>query len=210
MPRLLLASASPARSATLTAAGVAHTIQVSDVDEEAALEAAAEERGPLSVEESVLILARAKAEAVVATSPQSAGQIVLGCDSLLEVDGAPMGKPGTAARATERWRQIRGREAILNSGHWLSLADGRSTGAVSRTTVRFANITDDEIDAYVATGEPLGVAGGFTIDGLGCAFVTGIDGDPHGVVGLSVPLLRDLLGSLGIAWISLWSQNGQA
>lgn len=210
MAQLLLASASPARSATLTAAGVAHAIQVSDVDEDAVLAAARADRGQLSVADCVLLLARAKAEAVAAGVAGPDGPIVLGADSLLEYDGEPMGKPGTASLAIQRWRRIRGSEGVLNTGHWLCLPDGRSIGAASRTTVQFADISDEEIEAYVATGEPLQVAGGFTIDGLGAAFITGVQGDPHAVVGISLPLLRDLLGSAGIPWISLWSRNGQA
>ncbi|MFV0253047.1 MAG: Maf family protein [Beutenbergiaceae bacterium] len=207
MPQVILASASPARTATLTAAGIAHRAIASDVDEDAVVAAARSDRGELTVAESVLLLARAKAESVAA---RQTADLIIGCDSLLEVDGEPMGKPGTADVARQRWRQVRGRDGVLNTGHWLILDDGRCAGATSRTTVRFADITDSEIDAYVATGEPLQVAGGFTIDGLGAAFISAVIGDPHGVVGISLPLLRELSGSLGISWINLWSRNGQA
>lgn len=205
MPAVVLASASPARTATLTSAGIAHTVLASCVDEDAVLARAREADGGLDVSRSVLLLARAKAEDVAASPTGRAADIVIGCDSLLEFDGEPMGKPHTAERATQRWRHIRGGEGTLCSGHWIVLADGRTAGATSRTQVRFADVSDAEIEAYVGTGEPLGVAGGFTIDGLGAAFITSVCGDHHGVVGLSLPLLRELLASLGIRWTNLWS-----
>ncbi|MFV0426590.1 MAG: Maf family protein [Beutenbergiaceae bacterium] len=204
MTQVVLASASPARSATLAKAGIAHRVVVSDVDEDAVL-TQARRTGPVPVAEAVLLLARAKAEAVATTA-----NVTIGCDSLLEFDGQPHGKPGTAARARQRWRELRGRTGVLNTGHWLIFPDGTTAGATARTTIRFADVTDSEIDAYVATGEPLTVAGGFTIDGLGAAFITTITGDPHAVVGISLPLLRELLNSHGIQWTSLWSRNGEA
>ena len=122
-----------------------------------------------------------------------------------------VGKPGTADVARRRWRQMRGRTGVLRTGHWLVDArdpdeggTGASLGELSSTLVRFADLDDAEIDAYVATGEPLEVAGAFTVDGLGGAYVEGIEGDHHGVVGLSLPLLRDLLGELGVTWHTLW------
>lgn len=204
MVQLLLASASPARAETLRRAGVDPLIVVADVDEDAVLRDAVAEHGPLDVGDAVLLLARAKAEAVAATPDGRAADVVLGCDSLLDLDGEAMGKPGTAERARERWLRMRGREGVLRTGHWVRARDGRAVGATSTTTVRFADIDEAEIDAYVATGEPLAVAGAFTLDGLGGAFVTGIDGDPHGVVGISLPLLRELLGELGVGWTELW------
>lgn len=204
MPQLLLASASPARAETLRRAGVDPVVVVAGVDEDAVLRDAVAERGPLDVAEAVLVLARAKAEAVAATPAGRAADVVVGCDSLLDLDGEAMGKPGTADRARRRWRRMRGREAVLRTGHWVRLRDGRAQGAISAATVRFAEIDDAEIDAYVATGEPLAVAGAFTLDGFGGAFVRGIDGDPHGVVGISVPLLREVLAGLGVRWTDLW------
>ena len=137
--------------------------------------------------------------------------LVVGCDSVLELDGEVHGKPGNPDVARERWRRMRGRSGVLHTGHWVvdtrDLQDGGSgatLGAVSSTTVHFARPSDAEIDAYVATGEPLAVAGAFTIDGLGGAYVRGIEGDHHGVVGISLPLLRELLGETGIAWHTLW------
>lgn len=208
MPRLLLASASPARAQTLRSAGVPAEVAVSDVDEDAVLRDAGLAHGPLSVTDAVQLLARAKAEAVAGSPAGRDAELVLGCDSLLDVDGRGFGKPGTADRARRRWQQLRGRTGVLRTGHWLRRRDGHAVGAVSSTTVRFAELDDAEIDAYVATGEPLSVAGGFTLDGLGGAFVRGVDGDPHGVVGLSLPLLRDLLHDVGVRWTDLWGDDG--
>lgn len=198
---LLLASASPARRATLRSAGIEPAVAVSAVDEPAVLAAA----GPVPPTEAVLLLARAKARDVAAGHP---GALVLGCDSMLELDGEVLGKPADAVDAVARWRAMRGRAAVLHSGHWL--IDGRTgteVGDTSSTTVHFAAITDAEIDAYVATGEPLHVAGAFTIDGLGGPFISRIEGDHHGVVGLSLPLLRDLLGRVGVSITDLWNRE---
>ena len=128
--------------------------------------------------------------------------MVIGCDSLLELDGAGFGKPASAAEAADRWRRMRGRSGVLHTGHHVIMRrNGQvlTRSAVAATTVRFATLSETEIDAYVATGEPLAVAGAFTIDGLGGAFVTEISGDHHNVVGISLPLLRDLLSDLGVA-----------
>lgn len=204
MTRLVLASASPARAATLRAAGVEPDVVVSDVDEDAVLRDAAAARGPLDVATSVLLLARAKAEAVAATRAPDAAELVLGCDSLLDLDGEALGKPGTASIARERWRRMRGRSGVLRTGHWLVAPGGRTRGEASATTVHLADVDDAEIDAYVATGEPLAVAGAFTLDGRGGPFVTGVEGDPHGVVGISLPLLRTMLADVGVRWTDLW------
>ncbi len=212
--RLVLASASPARLATLAAAGIAAEVRVSGVDEDAALAAAhARMGGRLGAADAVVVLARAKAEAV-AKELGPADALVLGCDSLLELDGQAFGKPGSAADAVERWRRMRGSTGVLHTGHWLvdlraggagtSPGLGTGTGATSSTVVHFADLTDAEIDAYVATGEPLTVAGAFTVDGLGGPFVTRIEGDYHTVVGLSLPMLRDLLGEVGVSVPDLW------
>jgi len=214
--RLVLASASPARLATLAAAGIAAEVRVSGVDEDAALAAAhARMGGRLGAADAVVVLARAKAEAV-AKELGPADALVLGCDSLLELDGQTYGKPGSAADAVERWRRMRGTIGVLHTGHWLvdlragagaggtGAGPGPGTGATSSTVVHFADLTDAEIDAYVATGEPLTVAGAFTVDGLGGPFVTRIEGDYHTVVGLSLPVLRDLLGEVGVSVPDLW------
>ena len=238
MTTLLLASASPARLSTLRSAGIEPVVRVSGVDEDAVLEHAAASAGaPLHPADAVLALARAKADAVVASLRADAGAdgddgaaadagarrldahgtplpddlVVLGCDSLLELDGEPLGKPTGPADAVERWRRMRGRSGVLHTGHWLvDTRDGAtgSTGATASTLVHFADLSDAEIDAYVATGEPLAVAGAFTIDGLGGPFVTGLEGDHHTVVGLSLPLLRDLLARLGVSVPELWATAG--
>ena len=209
---LVLASASPARLATLRSAGVEPVVQVSNVDEEAALVAAESVHGPLSPADVALLLARAKAEDVVrarvdADEPEC---LVLGCDSVLELDGEVHGKPTDAAQATARWTRMRGRSGILHTGHWLiddrAAEDGGTSGVVgatASTTVHFADLDDDEIESYVATGEPLHVAGAFTLDGLGAPYVRAIEGDPSNVVGVSLPLLRELLAEVGVAWRDL-------
>ncbi|MFD1717050.1 Maf family protein [Georgenia deserti] len=219
-PVLLLASASPARLATLRSAGLDPQVAVSDVDEPAVLAraaAAAEAAGsgPVPAADQVLLLARAKAEDVRGRAPTvdgTAPTVTVGCDSMLEMtaaDGerAVVGKPADVAEATARWRSMRGRSGILHTGHWLIRADGATAAATSSTTVHFADVTDGEIEAYVATGEPLRVAGAFTVDGLGGPFVRGIEGDHHGVVGLSLPLLRELLGDLGLAITDFWRER---
>jgi septum formation protein len=188
---------------TLRNVGIEPEVKVSGVDEDAALAAATAQRGPLTPADTALTLACAKAEAVPVDDA-----LVLGCDSILELDGEIHGKPASAAEATERWHRMRGQSGILHTGHWLiDRREGnaaRAVGSTSSTVVHFADLSDDEIAAYVATGEPLKVAGAFTIDGLGGAFVDGLEGDHHTVVGLSLPLLRQLLGELGIAWPELW------
>jgi len=198
---LVLASQSPARLATLRSAGVEPEVIVSHVHEDAVLAALPQGTSPA---DAVLALARAKATEVVAKHAPDA--LVLGCDSMLELDGQIFGKPGDAAIATERWRAMRGGTGVLHTGHWV--IDGRAgsvrtAGATSSTTVHFADLTDEEIDAYVATGEPLQVAGAFTVDGLGGPYVEAIEGDFHGVVGVSLPLLRHVLAELGVAFHAL-------
>ena len=157
--------------------------------------------------ELALGLAELKRDAVAGRPEVPEGALVLGCDSVLELDGKPLGKPHDPEEATQRWREMRGRSGVLVSGHALiDTATGRQVSQTAATTVHFADVSDEEIAAYVATGEPLHVAGAFTIDGLGGAFITGIEGDHHNVVGLSLPLLRDLLSRLGHAWPDLWNR----
>lgn len=184
--RFVLASASPARLATLRAAGVEPEVIVSGVDEDVLTA-----ESPIAL---VQVLAQAKAQAVADGLDGPA--LVLGCDSMLELDGRALGKPADAAEAIERWTQMRGRTGVLHTGHCLIGPSGTRMATAS-TTVHFADVTDAEIEAYVATGEPLWVAGAFTIDGLGGWFVDSIEGDHHNVVGLSLPLLRRLLHDLG-------------
>jgi septum formation protein len=204
--RLLLASASPARLRILRAAGIEPVVKPSDVDEGAVLRQVRAERGPLSPADEALVLAQAKAAAV---APQVSAVVVLGCDSVLELDGAAYGKPVNPDEAAQRWRLMRGQSGVLHTGHWVidrRATDSPNAGRVASTTVYFADVTDTEIAAYVATGEPLDVAGAFTIDGLGGAFIERVDGDPANVVGLSLPLLRRLLADLGVPWNALWSR----
>jgi nucleoside triphosphate pyrophosphatase len=190
--RFVLASASPARLQTLRSAGVDPEVVVSDVDESAVTAA--------TTAELVQGLAIAKASSVAAAIEGAA--LILGCDSLLEFRGQSLGKPATADDAIDRWKQMRGRSGVLHTGHALlaTSANGDLPEALMRvasTEVRFGYPSDDEIADYVATGEPLKVAGAFTIDGLGGWFVERIVGDHHTVVGLSLPLLRTMIGELG-------------
>lgn len=200
-PQLILASASPARTKLLSEAGIAHTVRVSDADEEALTAAA----GPLTPADTALLLARAKAESVAAGTRNA---LVIGCDSVFELDGLPYGKPWEPAVARERWRAMRGRTGVLHTGHWLIATDDGDThlghGELTSARVTFEDVSDAEIDAYVATGEPLECAGGFTIDGIGGAFLSSVDGDPHTVVGLSISTLRRLLARHGVAITQLW------
>lgn len=208
--RLYLASTSPARLATLRAVGIEPVAIAPGVDEDAVVA----EAGPLTPAEMVVLLARRKAEAVAAAHAGELDGLVLGGDSAFEVDGAVYGKPHDPAVARERWRAQRGRSGVLHSGHWVIDArragTGRAAGAAASAVVHFADDVDDaEIDAYIATGEPLRVAGAFTIEGRGAAFIRGIEGDPHAVVGLSVTLLRTLVRSLGVAWTDLWRRDAE-
>jgi septum formation protein len=198
--RLVLASQSPARLATLRAAGVEPEVVVSGVDESQLVDP-----DPASY---AATLATLKARAVHdKMAGASAGGWVLGCDSVLALDGEILGKPDDTADAVARWRRMRDRSGVLHTGHCLI---GRDTGVEvvrsAATTVHFAAVTDEEIEAYVATGEPLVVAGAFTIDGLGGPFVRGIEGDHHNVVGLSLPVLREMFAEHGVRWTDLWQR----
>lgn len=219
MTRLLLASASPARRSTLASAGLDPLVAVSGVDEDAVLAAARERFGALDPADAVLVLAQAKAEDVarrldeldVAGWDDDEDVVVLGCDSMLELDGEVLGKPRDADDAVARWHAMRGRSGVLHTGHWLvderdpENGGTRATlGATASTAVHFADLSDDEVTAYVATREPLAVAGAFTIDGLGGPFVERIEGDHHAVVGVSLPLLRHLLADVDLTIPGLW------
>jgi septum formation protein len=193
--RLVLASASPARLATLRSAGLDPEVVVSGVDESVVTTP-----DPATV---ALELARLKARAVAPRRPDA---VVVGCDSVLELDGEVHGKPRDAAEATARWRAMRGRSGVLHTGHCVIAPGHDEVARGAATTVHFADVDDDEVAAYVATGEPLQVAGAFTVDGLGGAFVRGVEGDHHNVVGISLPLLRELLAEVGVAWVSLWAR----
>lgn len=208
---LVLASASPARLATLRGAGIEPLVIVSEIDEDAVLNEARAADPHLTPARAVLLLAKAKALDVA--DRHATHGLVLGCDSALELDGEFMGKPTTPDVARERWRSMRGRSGVLHTGHWLVDArrtdeggTGKAAGESSSTLVRFGDLSDAEVDAYVATGEPLNVAGAFTVDGLGGPFVEGIDGDHHGVVGVSLPLMRYLLTHVGVTVPELWNR----
>lgn len=201
--QLVLASASPARLATLRSAGIEPLVIVSGVDES--------QLEDLPPAELALQLAELKCAAVRLRADLPDGSVVLGCDSVLELDGQALGKPGDAGDAVRRWQAMRGRSGVLHTGHCLAdPATGNIAAATASTRVHFADVSDEEIAAYVATGEPLQVAGAFTVDGLGGAFITGIEGDHHNVVGVSLPLLRELFAELGHGWIDLWSANGRS
>lgn len=202
--RFVLASASPARLAVLRAAGIDPSVVVSGVDEDAV---AATLTDPAPAE-LVIALARAKAEAVARTVAATHGDaVVVGCDSMLSIGGEMVGKPGTAEVAADRWAAMAGGTGDLLTGHAVIRVDAgapRVAAGSQVTTVRFATPSADELDAYIATGEPLGVAGSFTLDGLGGWFVEGIDGDPSSVIGISLPLTRRLLGEVGVGVTDLW------
>jgi septum formation protein len=214
---LVLGSASPARLATLLGAGVTPYVLVSGVDEHSVMTQALSQYGELAPEDVALVLARAKCEAVTAllagdTCPEDAptGAVVLGCDSVLELDGEMHGKPADEAEAVSRWQRMRGASGVLHTAHWLiddredgDGGTGATMGAVASTIVHFAKVSDKEIAAYVASGEPLHVAGAFTIDGLGGPFISGIEGDHHNVVGISLPLLREMLREIKVSWFDL-------
>jgi len=195
--RLVLASASPARLSVLRQAGLAPEVVVSNVDESTVT-------AP-RVAEQVALLAAAKAAAV---AKQETDAFVIGADSLLEFNGKPLGKPADATEARERWQRMGGRKGILHTGQALfDVKDGAVVGrdiSVASTVVYFTTPTPQELEAYLATGEPLAVAGAFTLDGMGGWFVEGIDGDPSNVIGISLPLLRNLLAGIGVRVTDLW------
>ncbi|MGA4839956.1 nucleoside triphosphate pyrophosphatase [Streptomyces sp. G45] len=197
--RLILASQSPARLGLLRQAGLAPEVIVSGVDEDKV-------SAPTPAE-----LAKALAEAkasVVAARPDAGNALVVGCDSVLDLDGQPLGKPADAEEATARWKAMRGRAGVLHTGHCVyDTASGRYASAIASTVVRFGEPSDAEIAAYVASGEPLHVAGAFTLDGRSAPFIEGIDGDHGNVIGLSLPLLRRLLAELGVAITDLWADR---
>jgi nucleoside triphosphate pyrophosphatase len=203
--RLVLASASPARLALLRAAGLAPEVMVSGVAEDGI--------AGLSAAEAARTLAERKAKVIArrlhgATLPGHPSPLVVGCDSLLAIDGEVRGKPESADQARAWWREQRGRSGMLTTGHAVvDLGTGRRTSGVADTVVRFGCPSDAEIEAYIATGEPLTVAGACTIEGYGAPFVAGIDGNHGTVIGLSLPLLRTLLADLGIAITDLWADN---
>jgi septum formation protein len=200
--RLILASASPARRRTLRNAGVEAEVVVSGVDE-----SSVSETDPARL---ALFLAELKAT-TVATRVAGAARggervIVVGCDSVFELDGQAYGKPGSADEARRRLQAVSGRSGVLHTGHFaIEPSTGRQVGRGARTVVNFAVMSEAEIEAYVESGEPIEVAGAFTLDGRSGAFIEGVEGDPHNVVGISLPLLRVMLRELDITWTDLWA-----
>ncbi|OBI85168.1 Maf family protein [Mycobacterium asiaticum] len=214
MTRLVLGSASSGRLTVLRQAGVDPLVLVSGVDEDELMVALGPDAPP---EEVVRVLARAKAEHVTATllergSDVTADCVVLGCDSMLLLDGRLCGKPDSVAAARRQWQSMAGRAGHLHTGHCLiRVRDHRVVHLAAQTSitmVRFGEPSSDDLEAYLASGEPLGVAGAFTLDGLGGWFVDGVDGDPSTVIGVSLPLLRALLAGCGLSVAALWAGNG--
>jgi nucleoside triphosphate pyrophosphatase len=196
----VLASGSAGRLSVLRGAGIDPEVVVSGVDE------TTEEH--LDTATIVDLLAERKASAVAALRPDA---LVLGCDSMLDLDGRAFGKPASPERARQMWARLSGREGTLYTGHCLiEPSAGRRVRGVGRTVVRFGSPSDAEVAAYVASGEPMAVAGGFTIDGFAAPFVEGIDGHPSNVIGLSMPLLRQMFADLGLAITDLWRSRPDA
>ena len=211
MTKLVLASTSPARLRLLRDGGIEPVTISPGVDEELVTQLALDAGEITNTQDMVLLLAKAKAEAVL-DHPDAQGALIIGCDSSLDLDGESLGKPHEPEVAIERWKSMRGRSGRLYTGHWLidnreNSSSPKAVGQATNTTVHFADLSDSEILAYVGTGEPLKVAGAFTIDGLGGAFIRAIEGDSHTVVGLSLPTLRDLCIKLGVDYPSLWSSK---
>nr|WP_259393009.1 nucleoside triphosphate pyrophosphatase [Microbacterium halimionae] len=212
---MLLASTSPARLMLLRQAGIEPETSSPDVDEEAVIAAVELAEGrTLAPAEHVLLLARRKAADVAARirdSDPGFDGLIVGGDSMFEINGEVLGKPHYPEIAATRWHEMRGRTGVLHSGHAVIRVEPgqrpREAHAVAEASVTFAaDVTDSEISAYVATGEPLAVAGAFTVDSLGGAFIERVEGDPSTVVGMSLSTLRKLCRSLGVDWPSLWNR----
>ena len=196
MVQIILASASPSRLRLLESVGITPSILVSGVDEDAS------EFESLSPAELVIALAILKAHTVKDKAPVNS--LIIGCDSTFEFEGKSLGKPVTKTKAIERCKQLSGKTGYLHTGHCLiDLRQGIELSERSTAMVQFDQMTDDEIIDYVDSDEPLNVAGGFTLDGLSAPFITKIEGDPSGIIGLSLPLLRKMIISLGYSWPEL-------
>lgn len=215
--RVCLASTSPARLMLMRQAGIEPLLRAPDVDEEAVIdEIQAREARILPPDEHVLLLARRKAADVAASLVEERADfdgVVIGGDSMFEIDGQVLGKPLRPEVARARWEQMRGKTGVLHSGHSvIRVRPGmppREEYAVAAAAVSFvSDVSDAEIAAYVATGEPLQVAGAFTVDSLGAPFIQRVEGDPSTVVGMSLSTVRRLCGALGIVWTDLWTSSG--
>lgn len=203
--QVLLASASSSRYRLLVDGGINPLVQVSAVDEDAITA----QLGNISPADLVTELAKAKGKAVASdiTVTQDRNLLIIAADSMLEFDGQMYGKPLTAQMAKTRWQAMRGKSGYLHSGHWIcDLVTGKETTGVAGAQVNFADVSDEEIDRYVASGEPLNVAGGFTHEGRSAAFINSINGDVAAVAGMSMILLRQLTAQLGISWTQLWDK----
>ncbi len=207
--KLILASSSPARQKLLTDSGVDFQVLVSDVDEDAVLAQAQEKAfaaglGEITPAQTAQLLAQAKAQDVAARV-EAADALVLGCDSVFEFDGGAYGKPHTVERARQRITAMSGQSGQLHTGHWLiDTATGKEASELRTAIVHFDRLSDEEIEAYLATEEPLWVAGSFTIDGFGAPFIKGIEGEFHTVVGLSLNALRSMMHQLGQSITNFW------
>jgi len=200
---VLLASASTSRYSLLTNAGITPLVQVSHVDEDAI----ATKLSPISTPNLCVALATAKGEAVVTqiTVTDSRNLLVIAADSMLEFEGKSYGKPGDPEVAIARWKAMRGKHGYLHTGHWvMDLVTGQTRSGVAGAKVDFADISDAEILAYVKSGEPLSVAGGFTHEGKSAAFITKMTGDSPAVGGISLALLREFTKEMSIEWTELW------
>jgi septum formation protein len=210
MTRVVLGSASPGRLAVLRQAGIDPLVVVSGVDEDAVIADLGPNTSPGDV---VRVLANAKADQVAANLDAAVASdcVVIGCDSMLSIDGRLVGKPASAEAARSQWQSMGGRSGQLYTGHCLlRVLDGSISHGASEssfTTVYFATPTAADLDAYIGSGEPLAVAGGFTLDGLGGWFVDRIEGDPSNVIGLSLPLTRALLQRVGLSVTELWDKR---
>lgn len=208
--RFVLASASPARLAVLRAAGIEPEVVVSGVDEDA-IAASLSDPTPA---ELVTALAAAKADEVTSRLDGAEDTVVVGCDSMLSIGGRVVGKPGTVEVARTRWKDMAGGTGELLTGHAVVRSGDGAVVARAEgtrvTTVRFSTPSDTELDAYLATGEPLAVAGAFTLDGLGGWFVEGVDGDPSSVIGISLPLTRQLLAEVGVGVVTFWGERARS
>ncbi len=208
--RVILGSSSPARLTTLRNAGIAARVVSPEVDESLVQgNSGADVTARLAALKGQTVLIKLRADGLLASATSADPIIVLACDTMLEIEGHVHGKPGTAQAAVERWRRQRGRQGQLFTGHYVALITGpnqiSSDVRVAETVVTFADLNDAEIEAYAASGEPQHVAGAFTIDGLGGAFITRIEGDPHNVVGISLPMVRQMIVDMGIEWPRLWT-----